>query len=342
MKKNPFFSVIVPIYNVEAYLEECLESICNQSYENFELILVDDGSEDMCPQICDRFASNNSKIKVIHKKNQGLVEARKTGVSLANGEYIVFVDSDDWIEASMLENCHRYLKDGGIDVLVLEYYLNSLKGEERYRNYINPGEYTEEKLKTEIVNKMLYAGKYYVFGIAPSVWSKVFKGELLRKHISTVDGKITMGEDVAITYPCLAHSEKVRVVDEAYYHYRFVENSMSRDSGESYFGKIEVLFDWLEQKQSVIGIEQLKMYKVMLFCLGIERILLGDNNISVAIKKVKEICKRERYQKLLKCIDIENIQGNDKEVVWAIKNSDYRRLYVRYGLRRIYAIIKGL
>lgn len=342
MEKNPFFSVIVPVYNVENYLEQCLESICHQSYDAFEVILVDDGSTDLCPQICDRFAQINSKIKVIHKENQGLVEARKTGVSLAKGEYIVFVDSDDWIESDMLENCYRYLEDSSIEVLVLDYYLNSLKGEERYKNLINSGEYMGEKLNSEIKTKMLYSGEYYVFGIVPSVWSKIFKAELLRKNIYRIDQKITMGEDVALTYPCLSQAKKVRVIDEAYYHYRFVDNSMSKDSGVSYFDKIEVLFEWLDKNQSVIEEEQIKMYKVMMFCLGMERMFLWESSLVLAIKKMKEICQRELYRKLLKEVEVIKIRGNDQKNIAAIINNFYISVYVRYSFKRLKIKVKKL
>ena len=100
---NPMISVIVPIYNVEKYLARCVDSIVNQTYKNLEIILVDDGSPDRCPQMCDDYAEKDSRIKVIHKKNGGLSDARNAGMAVATGEYISFIDSDDWIETSMFE-----------------------------------------------------------------------------------------------------------------------------------------------------------------------------------------------------------------------------------------------
>ena len=95
---NPLLSVIVPIYLVEPYLERCVQSIRNQTYQNLEIILVDDGSDDQCPQICDRFADIDERVKVVHKENGGLVSARKAGITEASGKYAAYVDSDDWID----------------------------------------------------------------------------------------------------------------------------------------------------------------------------------------------------------------------------------------------------
>ena len=119
-------SIIVPIYGVDEYLNKCIDSIVNQTYKNIEIILVDDGSPDKCPQICDAFSQKDKRIKVIHKKNGGLSEARNVGIDHANGEYFIFVDSDDWIENTMVEHllsickkydvelatCARYITDG--------------------------------------------------------------------------------------------------------------------------------------------------------------------------------------------------------------------------------------
>lgn len=106
---NPLISVIVPIYNVEKYLARCVDSIVNQTYKNLEIILVDDGSPDRCPQMCDDYAEKDSRIKVVHKKNGGLSDARNAGMAVATGEYISFIDSDDWIDLEtydlVLEKC---------------------------------------------------------------------------------------------------------------------------------------------------------------------------------------------------------------------------------------------
>ena len=101
---NPLFSVIVPVYNIEEYLKKCITSIIEQTYKNIEIILIDDGSTDKSALICDEFAEKDKRIKVVHKENGGVVSARKVGISIASGEYVVSVDGDDWIEKERLEH----------------------------------------------------------------------------------------------------------------------------------------------------------------------------------------------------------------------------------------------
>lgn len=111
MTERPLISVIVPIYGVEKYLEQCLDSIINQTYRNLEIILIDDGSPDRCGEICDRYASRDSRIKVIHQSNQGLSAARNAGMDMATGEYISFIDSDDYIDPHFYEKMEQGFQD---------------------------------------------------------------------------------------------------------------------------------------------------------------------------------------------------------------------------------------
>lgn len=114
---NTKISIIVPIYNVEKYLLRCIESVLSQDYTDFELILVDDGSPDRCPQICDEYAKRDSRIKVIHKKNGGLVSARQAGFLLAKGKYILHLDSDDWLMPHAITTLYNYAEQGDYDIV---------------------------------------------------------------------------------------------------------------------------------------------------------------------------------------------------------------------------------
>ena len=114
-------SIIVPIYNVELYLERCVESIINQTYKNLEIILVDDGSPDNCFAICDKYEKLDSRVKVIHKENGGLSDARNAGLDIAEGEFIVFVDSDDWLEQNALELLYEHVKGFNSDITMFKF-----------------------------------------------------------------------------------------------------------------------------------------------------------------------------------------------------------------------------
>ena len=114
-------SVIIPIYRVELYLKECIDSVLNQTYKNMEIILVDDGSDDNCPNICDAYKKKDSRIQVIHKKNGGLSDARNAGIEIAKGEYICFIDSDDVIHPSFLQILYEDLIETGSDMSICHY-----------------------------------------------------------------------------------------------------------------------------------------------------------------------------------------------------------------------------
>ena len=116
--ENPKVSILVPIYNVEKYLSRCIESVLSQDFRDYELILVDDGSPDRCPQICDEYAKKDSRIKVIHKKNGGLSDARNIGLDIATGEYVMFIDSDDFVDIDMMESMMNNMIDNNVDLVV--------------------------------------------------------------------------------------------------------------------------------------------------------------------------------------------------------------------------------
>ena len=151
-----FFSVIVPVYKVEEYLADCIESVLNQTFSDFELILVDDGSPDHCPAICDAYAEKDSRVQVIHKTNGGLASARRAGIRVASGEYVYNLDSDDRIEPDVLEAAHRIICDTGTDIVSFAY--RWVKNEQTVNiteDGLNEGFYDEEKIKEHVYPKLL-------------------------------------------------------------------------------------------------------------------------------------------------------------------------------------------
>lgn len=220
-------SVIVPVYKVENYIRQCVESILNQSYRDLEIILVDDGSPDNCPEICDEYALKDSRVKVIHKENGGLMSARQAGFNKASGDYVGFVDGDDWIEENMYLNVYNAVSLYNPDMVVCEFF-NAYENEKVPSKQILDKEYyAKSDLESDIYPKMLYNGVYYQFGVFPCCWAKVYKRELLKKHLLNVTTKIKMGEDAAFTYPCLLDSNDICYINTPVYNYRINAQSMS-------------------------------------------------------------------------------------------------------------------
>ena len=178
---NELISIIVPVYKVEKYLEKCVKSILKQTYTNLEVILVDDGSPDICGQLCDELAKTDDRIKVFHKENGGLSDARNYGVERANGEYIGFVDSDDYIHECMYEELYKAIKRSGTSIVecgVTRVYKNTLRSHYEGEDYFLVLD-REGYLKEYLENKRLYG----------SAWCKLIHKDLAKK-IKFPTGKI--------------------------------------------------------------------------------------------------------------------------------------------------------
>lgn len=244
--EKPLISVIVPIYMIDRYIGICIESILNQTYQNLEIILVDDGGKDRCPEICDLYARKDNRIKVIHKSNGGLVSARKAGLQQANGFYISYVDGDDWIGPGFIEGLYTVAATSGTDMVCAGQTRDLFSKSDIFMNQLSAGIYEGERLKY-LWKSMISYGAYYRPGITTYVWNKLFKREILMESQNRVDSRISIGEDAAVTYPALLRCKRVAVVDNVAYHYRQREDSMLKQNS-SYADeaqKLSYLYDYM-------------------------------------------------------------------------------------------------
>ena len=226
---DPMISIIVPIYKIERYLGICIESILEQTYENLEIILVDDGSPDNCPQICDEYARKDSRIKVIHKSNGGLVSARKAGAIAASGEYIGYVDGDDWVSKGFFGALLDIMRSYDADMVCAGQSRDLFEKSFCFFDNVPSGLYEGERLR-KLKSEMMSCGEFHRLGISTYVWNKLFRREILLKHQLGVDERISIGEDAAVTYPALMDCERVYVTDNCEYHYRQREDSMLKST----------------------------------------------------------------------------------------------------------------
>lgn len=229
MSNTPLISIVVPIYMVEPYLGFCIESIIKQTYQNLEIILVNDGSSDRCPEICDLYAKKEQRIKVIHQENKGLVAARKAGLSISTGLYVGYVDGDDWIEPDFYEQLSNIIVKNDVDVVCAGYCRDLFGKSICFYNHIPSGIYENESLKYLYANMLSY-DKFYCPGITTYVWNKLFKRSILFDVQMNVDERISLGEDAAVTYPFLMDSNKIAIIENTSYHYRQHENSMLKQT----------------------------------------------------------------------------------------------------------------
>lgn len=218
---SPKISIIVPVYRVEAYLPACVESIRAQTYPDLEILLVDDGSPDGCPQLCDAYAAQDPRIRVVHKKNGGLSDARNAGLEAATGEYIGFVDSDDLIEAEMYQTLLDELQRSGADLVICKYDEidsrtgNPLPRGSELKTECLSGEQALEKLNAR------YYGDYVV------AWNKLYSRKALR-GIHFPVGKIH--EDQFVAHRIFANCDTVACIDRPLYHYMKREASITNQA----------------------------------------------------------------------------------------------------------------
>lgn len=219
------FSVVVPVYKVEEYINECVDSILSQTFDDFEVILVDDGSPDNCGKICDEYAKKDERVRVIHKENGGLVSARQAGIKIAQGEYIVNVDSDDYIDKDMLKNSFEIINSYYPDAIYFS--MMNFKGQKRwiFNECIKEGFYDENDIKEKIYPYALLSADMQNLNYLVTV--KVVKREILEPIQLSVSSAISYAEDVACSVPMIASIKSLYVSTNPMYNYRHRTTSMS-------------------------------------------------------------------------------------------------------------------
>ena len=231
MNEEVLLSVIVPVYNVEPYLRRCLDSILGQTYHVDEIICVDDGSTDNSLQIIKEYAQKNSNIVFVHTTNGGIVNARKTGLKMAHGKYIAYVDSDDWIEENMYEDMLSAIIANDADLVtsgcVRDYGSHIFYQEEN----IMPGIYEGEILRDELKGRMIETKFFFRSNISMHIYNKIFTRKKLSHKLYAINNEINMGDDAACVYPYILDSEKIIVMGKSYYHYCIRDNSTMGHAG---------------------------------------------------------------------------------------------------------------
>ena len=220
INKLPLVSIIVPVYNVEKYIETCLKSLINQSFQNLEIILVDDGSTDRSKDICDLYAERDFRIQVIHKENEGVVQARICGFHKSTGDYITFVDSDDYIHTEYIERLLYAALHYEVDVVGCQYYNYNMHNKVSTKSIIRPqpGFYDKEKITTLLKNDFIYNRETKIAGMNPFLWTKLVKRMFVNELLNT--GKnLWYEEDLVGILKLLYLINSMYILPEYLYYY---------------------------------------------------------------------------------------------------------------------------
>ncbi|UKK74845.1 glycosyltransferase [Segatella bryantii] len=225
-KENPKVSIIVPIYNVEKYLDRCMSTLVNQTLIDIEIIMVDDGSPDNCPQMCDEWAKKDSRIKVIHKKNEGLGFARNAGLDVAIGEYVAFVDSDDFTEKDAYKCLYETAKKRDADVVYAGYHWQNTEGKESVF-FVLDKEWNGREI-VRFLGDMMFDDNPPEKNICMSMWNAIYRRDILEKNnVRFQSEREILSEDIVFHTQFLPLCKKIVCVPKAFYHYCYNGESLT-------------------------------------------------------------------------------------------------------------------
>ena len=318
-------SIVVPIYNVEKYIEKCINSLLSQTYSNLEIVLVDDGSTDESGKICDYFAREDSRIKVVHKKNGGLSSARKAGINCSTGEYIMIVDGDDWIDVCTVQSCIREVESNEALDCVLFSYMK---------------EFPEKSLPMHVMDQTMHftpkeaEEKVYrrLFGLSDtelahpermdnivSCCMKLYKTEVARKGQYFDNRVVGSAEDALFNMYALYDSGEMLYLDKCFYHYRKTETSITNAYRNNLEKKWTVLFSEIEKVITVkqLGVEYKKslLNRIAFSIVGIGMNEVGNTQKSHwwRYKKIRNYLKTSQYREACNQLNIKNMP-----IIWKV------------------------
>lgn len=317
-------TIVIPVYNVEKYLDRCLKSIVNQTYKNLEILLIDDESPDRCPEICENWARLDSRIRVIHKKNAGLGMARNTGIDNATGEFICFVDSDDYIELDTIEKAYSKAIGCRADVVYYGY------------NIVNAEGVVTKEYKPEI-DKLVYVGKEVAEEILPELvspdYSKGKKANLMLSactalfsmnlinniHWRFVSERQIISEDVYSLMKLFGHVTCVGILPEAMYYYCQNDTSLTRTYRKDRYEGIKAFYD-----QVLILCENLKYPEIIktrfasvylaFVIAALKLIVLSNDDFLEKLRNIRNIEKDPHLKKVLSKIDL-RIESKSRKLI---------------------------
>lgn len=318
-------SMIIPVYNAEQYLKKCVDSVRAQTYGNLEIMLVDDGSTDSSGELCDAYAEKDERIRVVHKENGGLVSAWKAGVKECSGEYVSFLDSDDWIDPEMLSEMSVYLTGNDREMVISDYIIERDGGSQEYVwQKLAPGEYGRKEIEEKIFPCLLGQEERY---ITISRCMKLISKRLISENGNYTDPAIIVGEDTTIMLPVLLDCQRIVAMDhKAYYHYLYVKESMVHKYNEKLTENIRKLIQTTDRilKDKFIGdkLEEqqrhLDQESILWYFLVLKNEARG--NPSGYRRNILKLCRSKEIRDLVKRTEITVNQPANKLLYLVMKH----------------------
>ena len=339
--ERPKVSIIVPIYNVEQYLNRCMDSLLNQTLNDIEIIMVDDGSPDNCPQMCDEYAKKDSRIKVIHKKNAGLGMARNSGLELATGEYVAFVDSDDYVDCRMYETLYQKVKKKQVDAVLCTFY-NDDKGN------VSEGSIDGMPSKESVIDFQIdYIPN--VIGCLPSVkynqlygysvWNILFSRDVIEHNKVRFESERNfVSEDILFQLDFAACASKLLLLPKPFYYYCNNAGSLTKKYDYTRFDREVLLYKEIGRRLKVkklaipdlkLRLSRLLLYKCLFsVCDTIKYLPYKESVIQLA-----KITANTDLQKVLHAYPLRQMCLIQRIFFSLLKHKQNRLIYCFYKLK---------
>lgn len=320
----PKVSIIVPVYNKEKYLSDCIESLINQTYANLEIILVDDGSTDDSIAICDKYASVNDRVRVVHQTNAGPSAAWKAGFDISTGEYFSFVDSDDYVASSMVEEMVSLLSGTQGELISSDYSIVKADGSETvvYQT-LEPGVYSEEELRKNVIPYLIGNENRLVH---VSRCMKLIEKSLIENNRKYCDDKVRMGDDSTIILPIIMDAKRLVIMDhKVFYFYRYIDDSIVHKYDSKAFENNKLHYETLKNMICEKYESDSEMKELMLKSLDKEEIFFLFHIVKNEVKlnyanALKNLTNMRKDSLVARCIK-ENkvtIKGLDNKLVYSV------------------------
>ncbi len=339
--KQPFFTMVLPVYNVEKYLDRCIESILEQNFTSYEIILVDDGSKDSCPSMCDEWSQKDSRIRVIHKKNAGLGYARNTGLEAARGEYIFFIDSDDYILPETLQTVHNTIKREQAEAVFYGFKRVDKNDKIVYeqkpappKTYYNNSEEIKNELLPDIIARNPYSG--ISINLRVSAWNCCINVEFLRKNgLKFVSEREYISEDIYFYIELFACLQRISIIERMFYCYCQNEGSLTLSYKPNRFDSLKDFYKEMEHKSNLLGYSgqvQMRLKESFIAsvmgCLKMEAASFFKEGFVKSYHRVRTISKDSFLIKVIDEYPLDKYEKTWKIFAYCIRKQFHFPLYI--------------
>ena len=344
----PLVSIVVTVYNKEAFLDQCIQSLIDQSIKDIEIILVNDGSTDDSINICQKYSSIDNRIVLINKKNEGVVKARIDGVKVATGKYVSIIDGDDWIDSNYYEKFVCVAEDSNSDIVISGYTEERSDSSLPVEMAIKSGLYFGSNCET-LYSTMIFTGKFFSSGINPGLFNKIFRNNEMLSEVEKVNPILSLGEDGLALFPMLAQAKKVAIDNSnKAYHYRISDGSLSHRFDSNAIGKACILINSLNERMNLVSSynfsSQIDYYSAFILSMGILQVVNNHRMpcfISIA-RKLRNDIKELANSEIKKYSNLDLLPEELKILFAQLADSKYWFIVIREYRKRVLGLFKRI